>query len=112
MAVKDIKIYYDEVCDQYHELINELHDFEKEAEQGFIEPERLEQIQKSIQPIINNYQMLSYIIFLLNKPARKEKYKKYEKQNRKLLEQIAAENTKQGVLNQNKNVLDTVFNNK
>ena len=31
MSVKDIKLYYNEVCDQYHDMLTELRDFEEEA---------------------------------------------------------------------------------
>ena len=101
MAVKHIKEYYNEVCNQYSEMLSEIRDFEKEASQGLIEPERLDQIKESIKPLMNNYQTLSYIMFLLNKPSRKEKEKRYERQNKKLLSKIEKQFTKDGILKEN-----------
>ena len=71
MSVKDVKLYYDEVCQQRQEMLDEIHDFEIECQKGLIEPERLDQIKETIQPLLNNYQTLSYIMFLLNKPVKK-----------------------------------------
>lgn len=108
MSAKDVKLYYDEVCNQYSDMLSELRDFEKEAEQGLIEPERLDKIKESIQPLMNNYQTLSYIMFLLNKPVKKSKHAKYQKQNQKLLNSIKQEFTKQGCINTNEQSLDAL----
>ena len=54
MAVRHVKEYYNKVCDQYHDMLNEIRDFEEEAKKGLIEPERLDEIKKNIQPLINN----------------------------------------------------------
>lgn len=110
MAVKDIKNYFNEVCNQYHEMLEEIRDFEKEAEQGLIEPERLDKIKDSIKPLVNNYQTLSYIMFLLNKPSRKEKHKRYEQQNKKLLSKIEKQFTKDGIIEENSNVINNLQN--
>lgn len=59
MAVKHVREYYNQVESQYNEMVKEIKDFEKEAEQGLIEPERLDQIKESIKPLMNNYQTLS-----------------------------------------------------
>ena len=73
MAVKDVVEYYNQVANQYTLLIEDLKDFEKECQEGIVEPEKLDQIKDNIQPLINNYNTLSYIMFLLNQPTRKEK---------------------------------------
>lgn len=111
MSKKDVDNYYNEICDQYSQLIEEIHDFEKECEQGLIEPERLDKIKENIQPLKNNYMTISYIMFLLNQPVRKSKKRAYEKRNEKLLKFIDSKYTKDGVLKQNKAVLDA-FNKK
>lgn len=79
MAVKDVVRYYNEIADQYLEMQEELNDFTELAKQGMFEPERLEAIEKSVEPLKTNYERISYIMFLLNKPARKEKQNKYNK---------------------------------
>lgn len=106
MSVKHVKEYFNQVADQYSEMLNELRDFEKEAEQGLIEPERLDIIKQNIQPLVNNYQTLSWIMFLLNQPNKKEKIKKYERQNKALLKTLNKEFSQEGVINTNQQVID------
>lgn len=108
MAVKDIRQYFNEVCDQYHEMLEEIRDFEKEAEQGLIEPERLDQIKDSIKPLVNNYQTLSWIMFLLNKPVKKSKHKGYEQRNQKILKSLDPRYSKDGILQENINTLENL----
>lgn len=108
MAVKDVILYFDEVAEQRRLMLEEIKDFEKEAEQNLIEPERLEQIKQNIQPLLNNYQMLSYIMYLLNKPNRKKKHKMYERMNKKFLAQIDKKFTKDGVLKQNEEIIENL----
>lgn len=106
MAVKHVKAYFEEVAQQYHEMLEEIRDFEEESKKGLIEPERLDRIKESIQPLVNNYQTLSYIMFLLNKPVRPSKHKRYEQQNKKLLSKIGKEFTKDGIEAQNQEVIE------
>ncbi len=108
MSVKDVRDYYDEVANQYSDMLAELKDFSELAEKNMYEPERLEQVKESIQPLMRNYEVLSYIMFLLNKPARKEKEKGYERRNKKLLENIRPENTRGGVVAENSGVIDNL----
>ena len=68
MSVKHVKKYYDEVCNQYHEFVAELKDFQELCNQGMVAPEVIEQAKKSIEPLKDNWEKLNYIIFLLNKP--------------------------------------------
>ena len=105
MSVKHVKEYFDQVANQYSEMLNELRDFEKEAQEGLIEPERLDKIKENMQPLINNYQTLSWIMFLLNQPNKKEKVKKYERQNKTLLNTLKKEFSREGVINTNEEVL-------
>lgn len=107
MSVNHIKAYFNKVADQYHQLLEEIRDFEKEAEKGLIEPERLDLIKESIKPLVNNFQTLSYIMFLLNMPNKKEKEARYIRQNKKLLSNIDLKFTEQGKLTENETVLES-----
>lgn len=107
MAVKDVVEYYKQVANQYTLLIEDLKDFERECQEGIVEPEKLDQIKDNIQPLINNYNTLSYIMFLLNQPVRKEKIPKYKKQSKKFLEKIEHQFTKDGIIEENESVLNT-----
>lgn len=108
MSKKDVDNYYFEVADNYHELMENLRDMEDEVRNGMISPERLDNLKQTIQPIKDNYETLSYIIFLLNKPTRKEKVPAYIRRNKKFLSNIDESNTKDGILTTNKKILDNL----
>lgn len=98
MAVKHVVEYYNEITEQYLELLENIRDFEAEAEKGLVEPERLDKIKENIQPLLNNYQTLSYIMYLLNKPVKKSKQGRYRNQSKKQLSKIEKQFTKDGLI--------------
>ena len=110
MAVRHIKEYYGKVAQQYLDLLDELKDFEKLANEGMFEPEKLDQIKENIKPLMTNYQTLSYIMFLLNMPNRKSKEKSYKNANKRKTSQIPNECTQEGVIQQNKDAIDSLNN--
>lgn len=103
MAKKHFDAYYEKVCEQYHVMLEELKDMQKEFEEGFVSPEMYEQMKQVIEPIKRNYQILSYVYFELNKPNRKSKQARYQQQNRKLLKDII---TDKQVFEENDEALD------
>ena len=56
MSVKAVKRYYDQICDQYKEMLENIKDLEKEAAEGLVEPERIERLKEQIAPIKQNYE--------------------------------------------------------
>ena len=80
MSVKHVKAYYEEVCNQYHEYLEELRDFEQLCMQGLVPPEQIDNAKKLIEPLKDNWMKLNYIIWLLNQPNKKDKIAKYKKQ--------------------------------
>lgn len=42
MSVKHVNKYYQQICDQYSQMVAELKDFEKEAEEGLFPPEKID----------------------------------------------------------------------
>lgn len=107
MSQKDVIKYYNEVVESYKDMLENLKDIEEEMKESLVTPEQVEQMKRMAQPIVDNYKTLSYIIFLLNRPAKKEKFNRYEKQNKKLLENCR---TKEEVLNENKEALNNLKN--
>ncbi len=101
MAVKHVKEYYDQVCANYIDLIKALEDLTDECNKNIVSPEKVENFKQMVEPVKNNYLTLSYIMFLLNMPNRKEKQSKYKKQEQKRLSKIPHENTKDGILEEN-----------
>lgn len=79
MSKKHVEQYFKTIADQYSEMLDLLKELEQQYETNIIEPERLDKIKESIVPLKTNYQRISYIMYLLNMPNRKEKQTKYKK---------------------------------
>lgn len=103
MAKKDVDKYYEMITEQYHEMLQDIKDFEKEVEEGVVEPERVERLREQIAPIKDNWQRWTYMMYLLNKPQRKSKYRGYEQRNKKLLEHLSKENSVEATIAENEN---------
>ena len=101
MSLKHVNKYYKQICEQYEEMINDIKDVEKEAERGLIEPERIERLKEQVAPIKHNYERWTYMMFLLHQPNRKEKIKKYQRQNAKLISQLSKDNSLEAVIEEN-----------
>ena len=103
MSKKDVEKYYDTITEQYHEMVQDIKDFEKEASEGLIEPERVERLKEQIAPIKQNWERWTYMMFLLNQPERKSKHKGYQERNKKLLNSLSSDNSLKAVLEENEN---------
>ena len=108
MSVKHVNEYYNQICAQYQEMLNDIKDLEKECAEGIVEPERIDRLKDQIAPIKNNYERWSYMMFLLHQPNRKEKVKRYQKQNDKLLKSLSKENSLEAVLEENINSMKSI----
>lgn len=108
MSVKHVKDYYRKICSQYDEMIENIKDLEREAEKGFIEPERVDRLREQVAPIKTNYERWAYMMFLLNQPNRKSKHKKYEKQNLRLLSSLSEDNSLEAVIKENENTMKNI----
>lgn len=108
MAVKHIKEYYEQVCNQYIQMNEELKDFQKEVEEGLVEPERIENLKKMIEPLKNNYMTISWIMYLLNQPNRDSKERAYQKRNKKFLDSLDKNFNKESIMKQNDEVIKSI----
>ena len=86
MAKRDFDDYYNKVYAQFHSLQQAFDEMSKEVNSGMVEPERLKQLELTITPIKDSYHTLSYIKYLLDKPAKKQKLPRYKQMNKKLLD--------------------------
>ena len=66
-----------------------------------IGPDRLDNIKRQIEPLKNNYMTLSYVAFLLNKPNRDKKEKRYVESNKKKLLKLDFKRSPSGVVTEN-----------
>ena len=108
MAVKHIKEYYEQVCNQYIQMNEELREFQKEVENGLVEPERIENLKAIIEPLKNNYMTLSWIMYLLNKPQRESKERAYQQRTKKFMAEMDKKFSKEGILAENEEVIKNI----
>lgn len=88
MAIKDVKKYYYEMLSQYLEEKQNLEDFESALKEGLITEEQMTNAMDAVSELEKNYYRLSYIMYLLNKPKRKEKEAVYTKQYKNILDEL------------------------
>ena len=85
MSKKDVDEYYTKVCADYKQLRETLTDMEGEFKNSVQDVDKIEQVRKMIVPLKVNYERISYIMYLFNKPVRKKKRFSYEFENKKRL---------------------------
>lgn len=90
MALRDVKEYYFKMLGQYLELKADLADFEQALKDGFITEEQMQSAIEDVNRVKQNYERLSYIMYLFNLPNRKSKQGKYNKMNKKLVAEFEA----------------------
>lgn len=110
MSVKHVKKYYKEICEQYLELCEDLNDAEELFRSHVWSEERYNEIKTMIQPLMQNYERISYIMYLLYLPNKTPKKKKYEERMSKALKDLNKSNSLEAVKEENKNILSKVGN--
>jgi hypothetical protein len=108
MAVKDVKEYYFKLQAQKAELEADIVDFEEALRNGFITEEQVQAAKDELIPYQINLDRLTYIMYLLELPARKSKKAKFAKQNKKILAELKNRKAdEESVLDENKSALDS-----
>ena len=105
MSVKHIKEYYNMMADQYLEMVDNIQEYEEYAKTHVVAPEKIEELNKMLTPLKENFLTLSYVMYLLNMPNNPRKKKTYEKLKQKELNKIPYDNTQQGKLEQGDKIL-------
>lgn len=85
MSKKDVDEYYTKVCADYKQLRETLTEMEEEFKNSVQDVDKIEQVRKMIEPLKVNYERISYIMYLFNKPVRRKKKFSYELENKKRL---------------------------
>lgn len=83
MAKKDVEKYFIAKQVQFVKMSALLPEVQRGIDEGFLPEERLQEMEKRIIDLQNDYERLGYIMFLLNQPVRKEKKAKEKRQNKK-----------------------------
>lgn len=108
MSRKDFDQYYQTVCDQYIQLREELDVFQKMLDERVIEPERLEILKKTFQPILDTYQMVSWVAFLLNKPVNSKKKQKHDRMLKKKISKLMPGFSPDTIVGRNEKILKDI----
>lgn len=104
MARRDVIMYFLEVQNQYMEMVENVKDLEDALKGNFIDQEQFDAAQTEIKVLKDNYERLAYILMLLNKPKRKSKQVKEEKQNKEWYDYLKGA-SKEAILDENKDAL-------
>lgn len=108
MAKKHLIAYYLEQQAVYLEMLKDIQDVDKDHKDGLIDDERYQQLMDALSPDIEaakaNYERISYIMLLLNKPARDSKGKKYEEENKEWYDHLSGA-SREALLDESKDAL-------
>ena len=108
MSVKSLKKEYQQVVELYHEMLENLKEMEDELTNELVSPEFVDNLKKELEPITQNYQWWSYVMFTLNEPERKSKRDKYKKANKKTLAELDPSQSLQARIDECRKSLDTM----
>lgn len=90
MAVRDVRKYYYTMLSQYLEEKQNLADFEEALKEGFITEEQMNEAMETVAELEKNYHRLTYIMYLLDMPKRKDKQGIYVRQYKNILDELQA----------------------
>lgn len=79
MALIDVKEYYYKMLNQYMEMKADLADFEQAVRDGHITEDQLATVKEDFTAVEQNYNRLTYIMYLFELPKTKKKKLKYKK---------------------------------
>lgn len=102
MARRHVVNYFLELQALYIEMVDSLQEYNTAYEEGWLTDEQLEQMHKEIDIIKGNYEFMSYVVMLLNKPNRKDKQETAFQQG--LYERVKGK-SREAVLDESKNAL-------
>ena len=106
MAVKDVRAYYEQVTNQYVEMKRILTELETVPElKASAAYQNIDSIKAQVAKLQENYNRLSYIIFLLNEPTKKTKKERYIKREQKKLNKIPKKDRQEAIIKENESVL-------
>ena len=92
MAKKDFDRYFEQVCADYHSMVTELEELEGAYAANMVDSTVYDNLKEMIAPLKNNWMTLSYVKYLLDMPAKKQKRANYAKMKKKLLAQSKTQN--------------------
>ena len=108
MAKRHVDEYFNHIVSDYKEMLDTLHDLEKECNEGLVSPDNLEQMKQMIIPLKNNYMTISWIMYLLNMPNKEKKRRKYEQVQLPIMNEIDPnkERTLESITEEDKEIIE------
>ena len=88
MAIKDVRRYYYTMLSQYLEEKQNLADFEEALKEGLITEDQMQEAMDTVTELEQNYHRLTYIMYLLDMPKRKDKQDAYVRQYKNILDEL------------------------
>lgn len=104
MARKDLIIYYLQVQDQYFTMLQDLKELNEDIRKGLVEQDIVDNLQKDLEIVKTNYERLSYELFLLNQPQKKDKKDGDLKRNKQWYDYLKGA-SKEAILDENRDAL-------
>ena len=110
MSVKEVKEYYMRMTSDYVALKETLQKLESEINEDTTQVvlDNIQQIKKQYTLVEENYNRLSYVMYLLNMPKRNKKKKKWAIQNKNSLNKIPEKDRLEAVHQENKDVISNL----
>lgn len=78
MALIDVKLYYKQLEEQYLNMVTMMNEVDKEYKSGSISQEQFDFLVNQVQKVKENYERISYILFLFNIPKSQKNRKKFK----------------------------------
>lgn len=105
MSVKNVKMYFLEVENQYMEMLDLLKEVDPLVTSGEMSEDAYHNVVKEVEKLRENYERLAYIMFLL---GIRNKHNDEEKEKDKYWYQALKTSSKEFILNENKDVLSHI----
>lgn len=105
MSIKHIEEYYSKVKNDYEQMNDQLQLFAQQAQDNLVSPDQLKLLQDTIKPVLENYYSISYFMYLLHKPNRNSKAKRYANMNKKFIGSLNQERSPDNILKQNADII-------
>lgn len=107
MAKRDVDKYYRQITEQYQEAMQDLSDIENSHDVMY-PPETIENIKVMADSIKTTYDILSWVMYLMNKPTKKSKAYKYAKTTKKMRFSMNHDKKPEVVVSANRETLNLI----
>lgn len=104
MAKRHVVKYFLELESSFVEMQDTVNELQQLAQEGKVEESSFLDAKKDLDVIKSNYERIAYIIFLLNRPNRKEDEKRELAENKRWYSYLKT-SSKEAVLDESKDAL-------